>query len=72
MSQSPTVRITKERLIKLLEAEIELNMLKAAGVDSWDGANEALYPEEDQTYGDYTAAMREEVESMDESTIVEE
>jgi hypothetical protein len=36
-----TVTITKERFDELVEAEDELNRLYAAGVDNWEGFDEA-------------------------------
>ena len=67
-----TVKITKDRLIVLLSAEAELSMLKAGGVDNWDGASDALFPDEGETLKDYTNEIRKSVYAMDESTIVEE
>lgn len=39
--------ISSSRLKQLLEAEAELNALKAAGVDNWDGIEYAEYKDWD-------------------------
>lgn len=38
----PTVTITAEEHERLLEAELWLSALEAAGVDNWDGYEEAI------------------------------
>ena len=42
-----TIPISPERYLELLEAEAELNALKAYGVDNWGGYGEALSSLED-------------------------
>ena len=50
------MEITKERYDELLEAELMMNALEAAGVDNWDGYSEAMkirkQDENEETYDD--------------------
>lgn len=46
-------QIDENSLLALLKDQYELQLLKDAGVDNWDGYTEALNPYNGQSYDEY-------------------
>lgn len=58
--------VTKKRYRELLEKEIKLDMLEAAGVDNWDWYDDALNPDGEDSYRTLVAALPT-IEEMDDA-----
>ena len=57
-----TITITRQKYFDLCMAEEKLQMLEGAGVDNWDGCNEAFWPDfEGEDLDQVEARLRKEI-----------
>lgn len=63
------VIITKEKLKKLLQSAIKLQLLEIGGVDNWEWCDESLYGE--INYKDAVQNIEDKIDSMKDGSLYE-